>query len=131
MVFLNSSLYFVGLFLLDMCVFPFCFFLSLILTHLSTFLGYIQSHTVPEKERMLHFDRLNWQELIVGEPEYEKEYFTDRYLVTGHTPTDLIDESCSGRIYQKNSHIAIDCGAVFGNPLGCICLNTLEEFYAQ
>ena len=42
MVFLNSSLYFVGLFLLDMCVFPFCFFLSLILTHLSTFLGYIQ-----------------------------------------------------------------------------------------
>ena len=30
-----------GLFLLGMCVFPFCFFLSLILTHLSTFLGYI------------------------------------------------------------------------------------------
>ena len=45
-----------------------------------------RSHTVPEKERMLHFDRLNWQELIVGEPEYEKEYFPDRYLVTGHTP---------------------------------------------
>ena len=45
MVFLNSSLYFVGLFLLDMCVFPFCFFLSLILTHLSTFLGYIQKLT--------------------------------------------------------------------------------------
>ena len=42
MVFLNSSLYFVGLFLLGMCAFPFCFFLSLILTHLSTFLGYIQ-----------------------------------------------------------------------------------------
>ena len=42
MVFLNSSLYFVGLFLLGMCVFPFCFFLSLILTHLSTFLVYIQ-----------------------------------------------------------------------------------------
>ena len=42
MVFLNSSLYFVGLFLLGLCVFPFCFFLSLILTHLSTFLGYIQ-----------------------------------------------------------------------------------------
>ena len=44
MVFLNSSLYFVGLFLLGMCVFPFCFFLSLILTHLSTFLGYIQTN---------------------------------------------------------------------------------------
>ena len=44
MVFLNSSLYFVGLFLLGMCVFPFCFFLSLILTHLSTFLGYIHTY---------------------------------------------------------------------------------------
>ena len=50
MVFLNSSLYFVGLFLLDMCVFPFCFFLSLILTHLSTFLGYI--HT-PEFKKLV------------------------------------------------------------------------------
>ncbi len=48
MVFLNSSLYFVGLFLLDMCVFPFCFFLSLILTHLSTFLGYIQLVVISE-----------------------------------------------------------------------------------
>ena len=114
---------------------------KMLLAYLNTFLLYDEvkagdksfflSHTVPEKERMLHFDRLNWQELIVGEPEYEKEYFPDRYLVTGHTPTNLIDESCSGRIYQKNNHIAIDCGAVFGNPLGCICLNTLEEFYAQ
>ena len=48
MVFLNSSLYFVGLFLLGMCVFPFCFFLSLILTHLSTFLGYIQVELVTD-----------------------------------------------------------------------------------
>ena len=43
MVFFNSSLYLAGLFLLDMCAFPFCFFLSLILTHLSTFLVYIQT----------------------------------------------------------------------------------------
>ena len=114
---------------------------KMLLAYLNVFLLYDEvkvkdkrfflSHTVPEKERMLHFDRLNWQELIVGEPEYEKEYFPDRYLVTGHTPSDFLDESFSGRIYQKNSHIAIDCGAVFGNPLGCICLNTLEEFYAQ
>lgn len=114
---------------------------KMLLAYLNVFLLYDEvkvkdkrfflSHTVPERERMLHFDTLRWQELIVGEPEYEKEYFPDRYLVTGHTPTGLIDKSCSGRIYQKNNHIAIDCGAVFGNPLGCICLNTLEEFYAQ
>ena len=64
------------------------------------------SHTVPEKERMQHFDTLLWQELIVGEPEYEKQYFPDKYIVTGHTPTGLIDEACAGRIYQKNHHIS-------------------------
>ena len=58
MVFLNSSLYFVGLFLLDMCVFPFCFFLSLILTHLSTFLGYIQIKELDNIIRCLYEDRV-------------------------------------------------------------------------
>ena len=57
MVFLNSSLYFVGLFLLDMCVFPFCFFLSLILTHLSTFLGYIQDEVISKEERRSLFTK--------------------------------------------------------------------------
>lgn len=50
MVFLNSSLYFVGLFLLGMCAFP-SFFLSLILTHLSTFLGYIQEELARRRSK--------------------------------------------------------------------------------
>ncbi len=87
------------------------------------------SHTVPEKERMKDFKSLIWQELIVGECEYDKQYFDDKYIVTGHTPTGLIDPSFSGKIYQKNHHIAIDCGAVFGGALGAICLDTFEEFY--
>ena len=37
----------------------------------------------------------------------------------------------SVRIYKKNNHIAIDCGAVYGNRLGCICLDTMEEFYVE
>lgn len=69
-----------------------------------------------------------WQEFIIGEPEYEKEYFSDKIIVTGHTPTGFIDPKFKGKIWHKNNHIAIDCGAVFGNPLGCICLDTLEEF---
>lgn len=89
------------------------------------------AHTVPEKERMLQFDKLMWAEFIVGEPEYEKEYFSDKYIVTGHTPTGFIDEKYTGKIFKANHHIAIDCGAVFDNPLGCICLDTLEEFYAE
>ena len=112
-----------------------------ILAYLNSFLIYDEveaggnnfflSHTVPEKERMLKFDSLLWQEFIVGEPEYEKEYFPDKYVVTGHTPTGFIDENYTGKIFKGNNHIAIDCGAVFDNPLGCICLDTLEEFYVE
>lgn len=36
--------------------------------------------------------------------------------------------SASG-VHKKNNHIAIDCGASFGGKLGCICLDTLEEYY--
>jgi serine/threonine protein phosphatase 1 len=87
------------------------------------------SHTVPGCDRMQDRCKLLWQEFIIGEPEYEKEYFPDKFIVTGHTPTGFIDPKCKGKIWRGNNHIAIDCGAVFGNPLGCICLDTLEEFY--
>lgn len=90
---------------------------------------FFMSHTVPEKERMQSFEKLLWQEFIIGEPEYEKVYFPDKFIVTGHTPTAFIDRKFKGRIWKDNNHIAIDCGAVFGNPLGCICLDTLEEYY--
>ena len=92
---------------------------------------FFMSHTVPEKERLKNFETVMWQEFIAGEPEYEKQYFSDKYIITGHTPTDFIDPEFKGRIWLGNNHIAIDCGAVFGNPLGCICLDTLEEFYVE
>lgn len=91
--------------------------------------SFFLSHTVPEKEKMLNFDRCSWQDFILGEPEYEKCYFNEKYIVTGHTPTGLIDEKYIGRIYRKNNHIAIDCGACFGGRLGCISLDDLTEFY--
>lgn len=89
------------------------------------------SHTVPEKEKMLDFDSCQMDDFMVGEPDYDEQYFDDCYVVTGHTPTVLIDPNFVGKIYQKNHHIAIDCGAVFGENLGCICLDTLEEFYVK
>ncbi len=112
-----------------------------ILAYLNTFLLYDEveaggntfflAHTVPDRARMQRFDRLLWQEFIIGEPEYDKEYFPDRFVVTGHTPTGLIDSRYAGRIYRQNRHIALDCGAVFGHALGCICLDTGEEFYVR
>lgn len=68
-------------------------------------------------------------DIIWGRCDYARQYYKDKYLVTGHTPTYNIDENYRGRIYKENNHIAIDCGAVFGGTLGCICLDTLEEFY--
>ena len=78
---------------------------------------------------MLDFENCDEYDFTIGEPEYEKQYYSDTFIVTGHTPTSFIDEAYTGKIWQENNHIAIDCGAVFGNPLGCICLDTMEEIY--
>lgn len=89
------------------------------------------AHTVPEMSKMLNIDSCRISDFIMGEPEYEKMYFEDAIIVTGHTPTGFIDPEYTGRIWKGNNHIAIDCGAVFGNPLGCICLDTMEEIYME
>ena len=67
--------------------------------------------------------------MIWGRCDYTKQYYKDKYLVTGHTPTFNIDEKYKNKIYINNNHIAIDCGAVYNGRLGCICLNTFKEFY--
>lgn len=76
-------------------------------------------------------DEYDIHDIIWGRCDYARRYYKDKYLVTGHTPTYNIDENCKGKIYRQNNHIAIDCGAVYGGSLGCICLDTLEEFYVQ
>lgn len=82
------------------------------------------------EERPLH--KYSLVDMAFTRPDYSKVYYTNKYLVTGHTPTVLIDEECKeGTIYMKNNHIAIDCGSVFGLQLGAICLDTLETFYVK
>ena len=70
-------------------------------------------------------------ELVWTRPDYGVQYFEDVYVVSGHTPTQLIEENPKpGFIYRANHHIAIDCGASFpGGRLAAICLETGEEFY--
>ncbi|MBQ8983142.1 MAG: metallophosphoesterase [Lachnospiraceae bacterium] len=72
-------------------------------------------------------------ELVWERPDYNKAYYDDIFVVTGHTPTQLIPENNKpGYIFRKNHHIAIDCGACFfGGRLGAICLETDEEFYSS
>lgn len=87
------------------------------------------SHSVPAKKKMKESGG-DLYDYIAGEPEYEKVYFEDAFVVTGHTPTSFLDLSFRGKIWKGNNHIDVDCGAVFGNRLGCLCLDTGEEFYA-
>ncbi len=92
--------------------------------------NYFLAHSFPEYDLMTGAWRNNINNFLWGEPDYEVTYFPDKYIVTGHTPTSFIDAKYCGKIYIKNNHIAIDCGAVFsGGRLSCICLNTMEEFY--
>lgn len=71
-------------------------------------------------------DELIWERI-----DCSKQYFPDKIVVTGHTPTANIAENPKPNfIYHGNNHIAIDCGCGFENgQLACICLNTMEEFY--
>ena len=70
-------------------------------------------------------------ELIFEAPDYDRIYFPDKYLVTGHLPTKVIEgNSRPNKIFRKNNHIAIDCAAGYDGCVGCICLDTFEEFYS-
>lgn len=68
-------------------------------------------------------------EMVFRSPDYSRVYFPDRFLVTGHTPTFALGEEHRGKIVERNRHIAIDCGCVYGLNLGVYCLDTGEKWY--
>ena len=70
-------------------------------------------------------------DLIDSRTDYARRYYPDRILVTGHTPTLHIDPAYKGKIWRGRGHIALDCGAGFGLPLGCLRLEDGAEFYAE
>lgn len=89
------------------------------------------AHTVPSKEEMAYYETLPDECFLWGTPEYGKRYFKDTVIVTGHTPTALLSPKYEGRILMVNGLVDLDCGAVFGKPLGCLCLDTMEVFYTE
>lgn len=63
---------------------------------------------------------------------YNKKYFDDKYIITGHTPTQNIKENENpGYIYINNNNIGIDCGATYGERLGCLRLDDMKEYYVD
>ena len=83
----------------------------------------------PEKE----IDDYSIKELVWDGAEYDIQYFPDKFVVTGHTPTQYIaGNPRPGFIYRNNNHIAIDCGSCRPDGrLAAICLDTGEEFYSE
>lgn len=73
------------------------------------------------------------EELVWERMDYSRKYFEDKYIVTGHTPTQYIWEGKNpGYVYQAKNHIAIDCGACYPRGrLAVVCLETREEFYVE
>lgn len=82
-------------------------------------------------------DRELWEyepdELVWVRQDYHRRYFRDRYLVTGHTPTQfLADNPKKGRIFNSCGNIMIDCGcSMEGGRLACLRLDDLQEFYVE
>ena len=82
-------------------------------------------------------DKKMWEyeldELVWMRPTYEEKYFDDKYVITGHTPTQHIENNPNpGYIFKFNNHIAIDCGVnIPGGRLGCIRLDDMTEFYVE
>lgn len=89
------------------------------------------SHTLPSKDEFKNFGSLKPQDFTFSEPDYEEVYDPDVTFITGHTPTAFINPAYRGRIWRGNNHIAVDCGAVFNGSLGCLCLDTMEEYYVN
>lgn len=67
-------------------------------------------------------------DFLFDRPNLSTSYYLDKLLIFGHTPTQLLGGD--GRILRQETWIDIDCGCVYaGGQLGCLCLDTLEEFY--
>ncbi len=74
-------------------------------------------------------DEYDEKAFVFAETDYQKAYFPDSYLITGHTPTALIDRQCTGKVYSKKRHLAIDCGVAYGGRLAAVCLDKLKVYY--
>ena len=78
-------------------------------------------------------DDYSLRDIVWDRADYDICYFKDIFVVTGHTPTQVIEDNPKpGFIFRKNNHIAIDCGSCFpGGRLAAIRLDDGKEFYVE
>lgn len=74
-------------------------------------------------------EKYNLHDLIFEKPDYDKVYFEDRILVTGHTPTAWIEGCTPKKVFRGNNHLAIDLS--FDKIITAVRLDDGEEFYIR
>lgn len=52
-------------------------------------------------------------------------------VIAGHVPTYMMEGAENGKIYYGEGSVIIDCGAAFGEPLACLCLENGKEYYVN
>lgn len=90
---------------------------------------FVLSHGVVDNYALLNsLDECDPKCFLYGRPDENPINSGDKFFVFGHTPVQLLSKD--NKILYKDNLIDIDCGCVFkGGRLGCLCLDTLEEFY--
>ncbi|MBQ0065330.1 MAG: serine/threonine protein phosphatase [Firmicutes bacterium] len=71
------------------------------------------------------------EELVYERFDYEQPFFPEWTIISGHTPTMLLQPERPAKIFKYKNHRVIDCGCVFGGRLACLCLDTMEEYYVD
>ena len=66
---------------------------------------------------------------IFWSPDPDQRYYEDRIVISGHTPTLAFPEPLKGKVIEKNGHVLIDCGCVFGGSLAVYCLDNGQVTY--
>jgi len=71
-------------------------------------------------------------ELLFERMPPDTQYYDDKTVLAGHTPTFSINKTRAGKIHHAANFINIDCGCFAredGGRLGCIRLEDMAEFY--
>lgn len=104
--------------------------------------SFLSNLCIKQKKMSLYDIAKKWEERfgaeITGLSYNSIDFLLNRKLsdievITGHTPTQTIgDNPHPGYIYQRNNHIAIDCGASYpGGRLAALCLDTGKGYYSS
>ncbi len=70
-------------------------------------------------------------ELLTGSIDPDREYFKNKYVVSGHMSTELMSGDYRGQVVVKGKNIFLDCGCTGKENIGCFRLEDGKIFYSD